>query len=232
MTHLHFVECQGIDIFQQLQLEEALLRTEMRNFCLVNQGSSRAIVMGSSGVAEELLHLEKVQNDKIPVIRRYSGGGTVIVDENTLFVTFLFSKKDLPLSFPEPILRWSADLYTEAWHLPNFKLQENDYALGHLKCGGNAQYIQKDRWMHHTSFLYDYSPKNMEYLLLPKRRPAYRQDRSHTDFLCCLKDYLSKEELIKRLKTQLVKQFDIESLSQKELTPTLKSPHRKASSYL
>ena len=232
MIKLHLVELAETDIFPQLQLEEALLRADTRNFCLINRGSKRAIVMGSSGIKEELLNIPLIQKDSIPVIKRYSGGGTVIVDENTLFVTFLFSKKDLPLSFPEPILRWSADLYTEAWQLPNFKLQENDYALGHLKCGGNAQYIQKDRWMHHTSFLYDYSPKNMEYLLLPKRRPAYRQDRSHTDFLCCLKDYLSKEELIKRLKTQLVKQFDIESLSQKELTPTLKSPHRKASSYL
>ena len=189
--------------------------------------------MGISGEADKLLDVDAVKREGIPVIKRFSGGGTVIVDENTLFVTFIMNKSALPIHpFPEPILRWSADLYTEAWQLPNFKLQENDYALGHLKCGGNAQYIQKDRWMHHTSFLYDYSPKNMEYLLLPKRRPAYRQDRSHTDFLCCLKDYLSKEELIKRLKTQLVKQFDIESLSQKELTPTLKSPHRKASSYL
>jgi lipoate-protein ligase A len=27
--------------------------------------------------------------DSIPVIKRFSGGGTVIVDENTLFVTFV-----------------------------------------------------------------------------------------------------------------------------------------------
>ena len=229
MTQLHFVECQGIDIFQQLQLEEALLRTEMRNFCLVNQGSSRAIVMGSSGVAEELLHLEKVQNDKIPVIRRYSGGGTVIVDEKTLFITFLFSKKDLPLSFPEPILRWSFDLYEQAWQLPDFTLRENDHALGMRKCGGNAQYIQKDRWMHHTSFLWDYAPHNMEYLQLPKRRPAYRQDRPHGEFLCCLKEHRSMSSLTEQLTAELVTRFDIKSGSMSELTEVLRRPHRKAS---
>ena len=185
---LYFIHLYNVPIFEQLQLEEALLRADDRNFCLVNLGSPRAIVMGISGNPSALLDLPRVKQDDIPVLRRFSGGGTVIVDEATLFVTFILSKDALGIpSFPEPILRWSADLYAAAWQIPDFRLEENDYTIHGRKCGGNAQYIQKERWLHHTSFLWDYQPKNMEYLLLPAKRPKYRRDRSHEDFLCRLK---------------------------------------------
>ena len=215
---LHLIELRQMPIYEQLLLEEALLRADDRNFCIINYGAPRAIVMGLSGVPSELLHLERVRQDSIPVFKRYSGGGTVIVDENTLFVSFLFSKNALPIQpYPEPILRWSAGLYQNAWSLPSFALKENDYALGERKCGGNAQYLRKERWLHHTSFLWDYREDNMNYLLLPKRRPTYRGERSHNDFLCSLKAHASIKELIERLKGELVKRFYIQTLKQEEL---------------
>lgn len=70
-----------------------------------------------------------------------------------------------------------------------FKLREHDYVFGDKKVqqsrrnnttyytlltrvisprltqfGGNAQSITKDRWVHHTSFLWDFDPANMDYL--------------------------------------------------------------------
>lgn len=50
-----------------------------------------------------------------------------------------------------------------------------DYVFGNHKFGGNAQSITKGRWIHHTSFLWDYEMMNMAYLKLPKRAPDYRQ---------------------------------------------------------
>ena len=82
-------------IYEQLLLEEALLRNDSRNFCIVNKGSSPAIVMGISGKAQELVDLAKAQSLQIPIIKRFSGGGTVIVDHNTLFVTFIFQKRSV-----------------------------------------------------------------------------------------------------------------------------------------
>lgn len=49
-----------------------------------------------------------------------------------------------------------------------------DYVFGDRKFGGNAQSITKNRWIHHTSFLWDYEVNNMAYLKLPKRVPEYR----------------------------------------------------------
>ncbi len=33
-----------------------------------------------------------------------------------------------------------------------------------MQFGGNAQTITRDRWVHHTSFLWDFLPANMGYL--------------------------------------------------------------------
>jgi lipoate-protein ligase A len=52
-----------------------------------------------------------------------------------------------------------------------------DYVFGERKFGGNAQSIIKGRWVHHTSFLWDFQPAHMALLQHPPRMPAYRQAR-------------------------------------------------------
>src|SRR3972149_4286719 len=100
---LHLIQTQGMPIYEQLLLEEALLRLDDKNYCLINEGSPPAIVMGISGKAEELVDLPFCT---VPILRRFSGGGTVVVDENTLFVSFIFGKHVHPFpAYPEPILR-------------------------------------------------------------------------------------------------------------------------------
>lgn len=224
---LHWLELDHLSIFEQLQLEEALVRTDTRNICIVNPGSARTIVMGISGDPKLLLNTESVLRDEIPVIKRFSGGGTVIVDENTLFVSFICNHDALQIApYPEPLLRWTSELYQQSWQIPSFVLQEQDYAIGYRKCGGNAQYIRKGRWAHHTSFLWDYKDTNMDYLQLPAKRPKYRADRPHSEFLCRLKDVApSKKILIDQLKNELVKQFYIQDFCLKNLTFP---PHRQA----
>lgn len=187
--------------------------------------------MGLSNNPELLLDLPKVRQESIPVIKRFSGGGTVIVDENTLFITFICNQKDVPiLPFPEPILRWTAEIYAQSWQIPAFALRENDYVIGEKKCGGNAQYIKKERWLHHTSFLWDYRKENMDYLLLPQKRPAYRKDRGHESFLTPLKEHASSpENLIQVLKNELVKRFYIQEI---EAPLEEEKAHRQATHFL
>jgi len=228
---IHFIHLKNTPILEQLQLEEALLRTDERSFCIINQGSPPAIVMGISGKLEKLVDLNQLKKDPIPLIRRFSGGGTVVVDENTLFISFIISKKDLDLTpYPEPILRWSSELYSAAWQIPDFRLIENDYAICDKKCGGNAQYLRKERWIHHTSFLWDFKETQMERLLMPEKIPSYRKNRPHTDFLCKLKDHHpSVDSLLSSLKKELKKRFDLEDFDLLSLT---KKPHRQATQNL
>jgi len=181
-------------LFDQLKYEEMLLRHSKENWCLVSSGPHRPhIVLGLSGKVDKLVHVPRVARDDIPMIRRFSGGGTVIVDSSTVFVTFIVNAKDAQTApYPRDIMRWTEGVYGPVFRDlqadSEFRLRENDYVFGDRKIGGNAQAIIKDRWLHHTSFLWDYNPGVMGLLRLPERRPDYRKDRPHSEFLCKLRD--------------------------------------------
>jgi lipoate-protein ligase A len=230
----HLLHLKNCPIFQQLQIEEALLRADTRNFCIINEGSTPAIVLGISGKVDELVDQEKAALQNIPLIRRFSGGGTVLVDESTLFVTFI-CQRDLHdfAPFPEPIMKWSEGLYKEVFSHELFSLRENDYALGEKKFGGNAQYLKKDRWLHHTSFLWDYCPEKMGCLLHPKKTPSYRDGRMHEEFLCRMKEFFSSsEEVVAKLKSTLSDRYGTVEIELEDLQDRLALPYRKATQFL
>lgn len=197
-------------ILEQLKLEEALLRTGKENWMILNMGSPKAVVMGLSSSADDWVKQDKLSKDGIPLIQRFSGGGTVFVDEDTIFASWIINRKDLDVEpFPKPILRWTADFYKKSLNIP-LTLKENDYTLGNKKIGGNAQYLKKDRWLHHTTFLQDVDMNNMDYLRHPKREPDYRKGRNHSDFITTLAPYLTKEEFKERLVQGLKDSFTVE----------------------
>ncbi len=184
---MNFIDLGNIPVLEQLQLEESLLRTTEEDYCLVNRGSSPAIVMGISGKPEELVDLERARQMQIPLIKRYSGGGCVVVDENTLFVSFIGAHPVTPC-YPEPLMRWSSQFF------PHLTLLQNDFVIGQKKVGGNAQYIQKRRFVHHITFLWDYDPEKMACLFRPERTPKYREGIDHGEFLTVLKDHFSSQD--------------------------------------
>ena len=222
----------NVPIFEQLRLEEALLRASTDNWCVLNTGSPPAIVMGISGKPEELLDINRINQDSIPVIKRFSGGGTVYIDSQTVFATLICNSSaiDVPLQ-PKPLLKWSETFYAPVFS--GFSLRENDYVLGDKKFGGNAQYIQKSRWLLHTSFLWDYTPEKMHYLLLPTKRPVYRQDRSHSDFLCSLHPHFpSKADLISQLAKNAQIQLGALPVDTQVTFEHLHLPHRSSTTLI
>ena len=226
----HLLHLSSLSTYEQLQLEEALLRADEHNWCLLNHGSHPALIMGISGQPHQLLHQDLFKQKPLPLIRRFSGGGTVVVDEQTCFISFICQTNTLPvLPFPEKIMRWTEEIYRPIFGPLPFSLQENDYVIGHHKCGGNAQSITKQRWLHHSSFLWDYCPQKMSYLTMPPKTPAYRKHRTHEDFLCRLKEYWSTpEEFLQAIKQELYKHFHVIEKTYEEVIEVKQKPHRQA----
>lgn len=227
----HLLLLDHIPIFQQLQIEEALLRTDTKNWFILNTGSPPAIVMGISGKPHEFIDPKKMDATPLPVIKRFSGGGTVVVDENTLFATFICQKDlhDFP-AYPEHIHAWAEGFYKVALPLKHFSLKENDYTLNEKKCGGNAQYIRKDRWLHHSTFLWDYKKERMDYLLMPGKQPSYRAKRSHDEFLCTLsKHFAEKKDLFEACTAELKRRYPVKEIPLAQVLKKIqKTAHRKA----
>lgn len=262
----------GFSILERLCLEEILLHHDDSNWIISGAHEPRnhrflqrndqdranaAIVMGISGKPEQLLNIERVKEDNVMTIKRFSGGGTVILDLDSIWVSIIGRSGVVTEEFPRPIMEWTANalyhpmfqllqdrnststatqqatmvLDTKSCAVENtgrmislerheelneplsFRLHENDYVLGHRKIGGNAQAIVKAGWIHHTSFLWDYSLENMAYLQLPTKRPEYRGDRAHDDFLMRIgENYpnLRKRDFFQSLRDTVRKEFEAE----------------------
>lgn len=225
----HLLILNNLPIFEQLQIEEALFRADHRNWCILNQGSSPAVVMGISGKQVEHINPSPFQQKPIPIIRRFSGGGTVIVDEHTHFYTLMGNRSILPVPcYPDELLRWTEKLYAPAFENISFALRDNDYVIADKKFGGNAQYLAKDRWLHHSSFLWNYHHHMMDYLLMPPTMPNYRKERVHSEFLCRLCDYFpSPESLQMRMMDALRDQFTLIPTKVESIVEILQRDYRR-----
>lgn len=230
---INLIHLTNFSILEQLHLEEALLRADTQNWCLINTCPSSAIVMGISAKPEEVVDFAHLQRHPVPLIRRFTGGGTVLIDENCLMATFIFNQTDIGVPcYPHPVFQWSESFYRPIFDGMNFNLHENDYVIGHQKFAGNAQYMTKHRWLHHTSFLWDYDIEKMSCLKMPPKMPIYRNTRSHQEFLCKLKKFLSKEDWEKKMLAQLRNLFEVRNVLPLELNAISSRPHRRVSAYV
>lgn len=231
---LHLLNLSQFPIYKQLQLEEALLRSDQRNWCLLNTGSPPAIVLGISGKQSELINEDVYRKNPVPLIRRFSGGGTVFINEETFFATFICQSEEMKTAcYPESIFKWSEQIYQPVFQDIDFKLHENDYIIGNRKFGGNAQYLSKNRFLHHTSFLFDYDTAQMNTLSLPAKTPQYRQQRNHSEFLCKLNQFFdSKDFLREKIESSLNKSFNVQKTLLHEIEHIQELPHRKATTLI
>lgn len=219
---LNLVELARFPIHEQLLLEEKLLRNCDKFYCLTNFGAPPAYVLPISAKKEEWIH-----QAPHPIVRRYTGGGGVVIDENTLFVTFIGPTTLLEggAATPASIHRFAEKHFSP--YIPGFIRKENDYCIEDKKIGGNAQYISKNRFVHHTSFLWDFDPKKMAWLKTPPRMPDYRNQRSHDDFLLTLKPlFPTPSHFFDRLRSALLANYTCKSINLSHLEPIKKHPCR------
>ena len=224
-------------MLRQLRLEETLFRANDENWAIVNDGAPRrAIVLGISGKPHRLIDVAAAHEDDVLVIKRFTGGGTVVVDADTQFVSLVMNGDAIPNVplFPRPLMRWTGDLYggvvgtnddTGVFRdLPNWRLHQDDYVVetrselasndrddrvdrvdargdeprSFLKVGGNAQSISKTRFVHHTSFRWDFDvATRTKYLAVPAKQPAYRENRAHEAFLAPLSRWMADRNALR-----------------------------------
>jgi lipoate-protein ligase A len=230
MQTLNLCLLNGVPICEQLALEEALVRTHHENFCIFNCGAPPAIVMGISSKTADHIDSAAFGKTPLPIIRRFSGGGTVVVDENTLFVSFLLQR---PGFSPDALMHEVEALLKPVFAPHDFHLQERDFVIGEKKIGGNAQYITKNSALHHSTFLWDFDPERMALLKMPPKMPSYRHARSHEEFCGTLETlFPSKEAFRDKLTAVLKDKFVLTIIPAENLFPLTLGPHRKATQHV
>ncbi|MBI5149480.1 MAG: lipoate--protein ligase family protein [Candidatus Omnitrophica bacterium] len=170
------------------------------------------VVLGRISKLEQDVHLPNVRRDAIPVLRRSSGGGTVLQGPGCLNYSLVLSKElhpqvvDLKKSY-----QWILGNIITALDRLGVKAAFrplSDIALvdGERKISGNAQKRGRKFILHHGTLLYNFDLDEItEYLTMPRDIPEYRNGRRHSDFVAnipaparSLKDVLTQAFQVSR----------------------------------
>jgi lipoate---protein ligase len=149
------------------------------------------IVLGASNRADEALFLERVLLDGITVLKRPSGGQTVMLTPDNLIISVVYSNpkelqpKDVFLKTNSLII-----LALEKAGIHDLSLRGiSDIAIDGKKILGSSIYRNKDSLLYHAVLnLAEPASTFEKYLKHPTKEPDYRQGRKHTDFVTSLKE--------------------------------------------
>jgi lipoate-protein ligase A len=154
------------------------------------ESSQVFIVMGLTGRQEMDVNLALAGKDNVPVLRRSSGGGTVVQGPGCLNFCLVLSKQKHPqLNQLHKSYEWILSRVIKALKrsgVEAFFRPLSDLAVGpdEKKFSGNAQRRGKYFILHHGTILYDFDLSLISrYLNMPKDVPEYRKGRRHNEFV-------------------------------------------------
>ena len=194
---------------ENLACDEALLElcesgecAEVLRFWEPNQ---YFVVLGYANRAGREVNLDFCRKQTIPVLRRCSGGGTVLQGPGCLNYTLILRCNghhalQSITGTNEHVLRCHLETLSALLGAPVEKKGHTDLTIGGLKFSGNAQRRRQKCLLFHGSFLLDLDIELLEKTLpFPSRQPEYRSGTSHADFLMNLKvpAHLLKSALVK-----------------------------------
>jgi lipoate-protein ligase A len=146
------------------------------------------VVLGAACRLIDDVHLAACEQDGVRVLRRASGGGTVLQGPGCLSYALV-----LPLTLHPHLatIRTTNQFILERiatalhrWEPATAFRGISDLAVGGMKVSGNAQRRKRNALLFHGTILYAMQGDLVaRYLKHPVRQPDYREDRPHGAFL-------------------------------------------------
>lgn len=147
------------------------------------------VVLGYANRAANEVNVPACEARKIPVLRRCSGGGTVVQGPGCLNYTLVLAianggPLDSIAVANQFIMRRNRAAVESVLKQPVAIRGHTDLAAGELKFSGNAQRRRKQFLLFHGTFLLNFDlPLVVDLLRMPSKQPHYRENRAHGDFL-------------------------------------------------
>jgi lipoate---protein ligase len=206
-TGMNYLERTLASAAENLALDEALLLEAEAGrggeVLRVWEWPTPTVVLGSGCRLAEDVKEAACERDGVPVLRRSSGGGTVLLGQGCLVFSLILRLDRAPelgeirSSYQYILGEVVRALCGEVSGIGVAGI--SDLAVRGLKCSGNAQQRKQGHLLHHGTLLYGFALDRVgAYLNAPERQPEYREGRDHDRFLCNLP--IGREELVRRLR--------------------------------
>ncbi|MBR7164605.1 MAG: lipoate--protein ligase [Clostridia bacterium] len=146
-----FIFNESTDPYFNLAAEEFLVQNLSEEVFMIWRNHNTIVVGRNQNTLSEI-HYDYVKEHDIQVVRRMSGGGTVFHDMGNVNFTFIVNSGDdfnNYRRFCEPVIGFLKTLGVTAT-----LSGRNDILVDDKKISGNAQYMYKNRVMHHGTLLY------------------------------------------------------------------------------
>ncbi|MCU0977816.1 MAG: lipoate--protein ligase family protein [Pirellulaceae bacterium] len=176
-----------------LALDEALLDTadeahEPREVFRIWESPQPLVVLGRASRVAEEVHQANCFAQGIPILRRCSGGASVVVGPGCLMYAMVLCCRLRPelqqISAAHCFaLRTLGDRLRRT--VPQIQCQgTSDLTLHGKKFSGNSLRVRRTHILYHGTILYDFPLASVSaWLRSPPRQPEYRQGRRHDEFL-------------------------------------------------
>ena len=145
-----------------------------------------AVVVGAGGQRHAEVDIARCRQDGVPIVRRASGGGTVLLGPGCLLYSLVLKMSDRPdladlRASYVAIGRRMIEAFAEVGAQVD---GQSDLILAGRKFSGNAQQRKRSHLLHHGTILHAFDLARIgAYVKHPPRMPEYRRDRPHSDFV-------------------------------------------------
>ena len=159
------------------------------------------VVLSSSNKPDIEANIEECKKHNVPILRRRGGGGTVVLGEGCLILTFAFYAKDVfgNSRYFQMINQLWIDALIDAGCPQLSQNGISDISFQNKKIAGTSIFRKKHLLVYQGSVLVHPKMELISKLLAhPSREPDYRNGRDHKEFLTTTKEigcHLSASEL-------------------------------------
>jgi lipoate-protein ligase A len=152
------------------------------------QSQQVAVVLGRSSRVQQEVIDQHTQIDRTPIVRRFSGGASVVIGPGCLMYSLLIDLRQQPhLRMLDAVHLYAMQGMLQAVGriVPQAALDGTcDLVVDGRKVSGNALRVGREWTLYHGTLLVGFDlPLIDRYLKHPPREPAYRQGRSHSQFV-------------------------------------------------
>jgi lipoate-protein ligase A len=202
LAHMLFLDLSLPTAAENLALDEALLdsvdeQPSAPELLRLWECPQYAAVLGRSGKVAEEVNLPACDAAGVPVLRRSSGGGTVLVGPGCLMYSLRLSYEQRPYlreldrahlavlaTNAVALNRLLPELHCEPQGTSDLASTASAQDQSRRKFSGNSLRCKRNFLLYHGTLLYDFDLPLIERLLKPPpRQPDYRQERTHGEFV-------------------------------------------------